>query len=189
MKLTTVAALLLFAPSLALAAPGHLAGILWSFQKAPKEGLDDVTFPFNMAKSPHHSGYYYCHQFGIKGISAVSYTGVQPRPNDAKGNSIVHGVFSTFQKGSNSSHPNCHDGADNGPGVSCSVEIIGNYDHTYNLEVKRLQGTTWRGTLIDAVTKTRTVIGEWTLPQEALKISNGYNGFLEYYPWNGQKPV
>ncbi|KAF9902357.1 hypothetical protein EC991_004989 [Linnemannia zychae] len=188
MKLTTAVSLLLFAPSLALAAPGHLAGITWSFQKYPHEGLDDATFPINMAKSPHTSGFYYAQQFGIKGIESPSYTGLQPRPNDAKGNSIVHGVFSTFQSGSNSSHPNCKNGADGGPGVSCAVEVIGDYAHTYNLEVKRVQGTTWRGTLIDSVTNTRSVIGEWTLPQKAGKLGGAYTGFLEYYPWNSRKP-
>ncbi|KAG0046164.1 hypothetical protein BGZ83_008638 [Gryganskiella cystojenkinii] len=185
MKLTTYAAAVLVTcvPSVALA----LVGVDWKFAKFPKDGVDDVTFPFNMANAPHKSGFYFAQEYTFHNVAKLAYCGVQPRPNDAKGKEIVHGVFSTFQGGSTSSHKNCHYGADSGPGVSCAVEIQGDYSHTYNVAIKNIGDTTWRGTLVDAVTGNATIIGEWTLPTGAGKISNGYMGFIEYYTWNGQE--
>ncbi|GJJ74981.1 hypothetical protein EMPS_07339 [Entomortierella parvispora] len=138
-----------------------------------------------MAKSPHVAGYYFSQMFSFHNVRDVGYTGLQPR-SDSKGNSIVHAAFSSFQNGTTTTHPNCHNGADYGPGVSCAVDIIGNYDHTYNLVVQLVQDTTWRGALVDAVTGTSTVIGEWTLPKGSGKLNNANTGFVEYYPWNGK---
>ncbi|KAI1290457.1 hypothetical protein EDD11_009348 [Mortierella claussenii] len=168
-------------PSLGFA----LVGNDWKFQNAPSDGLSDVTFPFNIANAPHKSGFYFAQQFNFNGVAQLGYTGLQPRP-DANGNSVVHADFSSFQDGTTSNHPNCHSGADGGPGVSCAVDINGDYSHTYNLVVENIGGTTWRGTLVDIVAGSSTVVGEWTLPSGAGKIVNGQVGFVEYYIWNSQ---
>ncbi|KAG0346814.1 hypothetical protein BG005_000515 [Podila minutissima] len=179
MKLTATV-LALCAPSLAFA----LIGNDWAFDNAPLDGLNDITFPFNMANAPHKSGFFFAQQFSFKNVDNFGHTGLQPR-EDKDGNSIVHATFSSFQDGTTTKHPNCHTGADGGPGVSCSVDIKGDYSHTYNLTVENTDGTTWRGTLVDE-TGTSTVVGEWTLPDGAGKIVNRQVGFVEYYIWNGQ---
>ncbi|KAF9382840.1 hypothetical protein CPB97_006912 [Podila verticillata] len=180
MKLTIAAALALCAPSLAFA----LVGCDWKFNSAPSGGLNDITFPFNIANAPHKTGYFFAQQFSFQGISDVGYIGLQPRP-DSNGKSIIHAVFSSFQRGTTSIHPNCHEGADGGPGVSCAVDIIGDYSHTYNMVVENIQGTlTWRGSLVDTATGASTTVGQWTLPAGAGKLINRQVGFVEYYPWN-----
>ncbi|KAG0055431.1 hypothetical protein BGZ83_008568 [Gryganskiella cystojenkinii] len=181
MKLTAAAVLVSLTPSLGYA----LVGNGWAFDNVPASGLSDVTFAFNMAKAPHTGGFYFAQQFDFFNVKDGGYTGIQPRP-DSNGNSVVHAVFSSFQGGTTSKHPNCSNGADGGAGVSCKVEIQGNYSHTYNLVVTNTQGTTWQGTLVDTVTGSKTVVGEWSLPQGSGKISNGQVGFVEYYIWNGQ---
>jgi hypothetical protein len=181
MKITIAAVLAACAPSVAFG----LVGNNWSFRKTPAQGLNDITFPFNIAKAPHQSGYYYAQQFNFLNVENVGYTGLQPRPN-AKGHQIVHAAFSSFQSGTTSKHPNCSNGADGGAGVSCAVEINGDYSHTYNLVVENTKGTTWRGSLGDTKTKKSTVVGEWTLPSGSGKIVGNQVGFVEYYPWNSQ---
>ncbi|KAG0284639.1 hypothetical protein BGZ96_011027 [Linnemannia gamsii] len=182
MKITAAAAILVTCvPSLALA----LVGNEWKFTKAPEAGLADITFPFNMAKAPHKSGFYFAQQFNFHGIKDVGYTGLQPR-EDENGKSVVHAAFSSFQAGATTKHRNCHTGADGGPGVSCAIDIKDDYSNTYNITVENIRDTTWRGTLINTVTKKADVIGEWTLPKGAGKIVNGQLGFVEYYTWNGQ---
>ncbi|KAF9919688.1 hypothetical protein FBU30_010665 [Linnemannia zychae] len=180
MKFAT-AILLACAPSLGLA----LIGNYWTFKTAPAGGLNDVTFSFDMAKAPHKKGYYFAQQFNFNGIKNVGYIGLQPRP-DSNGSSVIHAAFSSFQGGTVTSHPNCHTGADGGAGVSCAVDILGDYNHVYAVTVENISGTTWRGTLTDTVTNTEAVIGEWTLPSEAGKIRNWQMGFVEYFPWNSQ---
>ncbi|KAG0306752.1 hypothetical protein BGZ98_001760 [Dissophora globulifera] len=181
MKLTAAVVLASWVPSLGFG----LVGNGWKFDSAPSSGLSDVTFPFNIANAPHKSGFYFAQQFNFKNGANVGYTGLQPRP-DSNGNSVIHAAFSSFQSGTTSSHPNCSNGADGGPGVSCAVDINGDYNHTYNLVVENTIGTTWRGTLVDTMTGGSTVVGEWTLPQGAGRIINGQLGFVEYYTWNGQ---
>ncbi|KAF9135054.1 hypothetical protein BGW39_004930 [Mortierella sp. 14UC] len=100
---------------------------------------------------------------------------------DSSGNSIIHAAFSSFQGGTTPTHPNCQPGADGAPGVSCAVEIQGDYSHTYNLVVENIGGTTWRGSLVDTVTSVATVVGEWTLPKGSGKIANEQVGFVEYF--------
>ncbi|KAF9316423.1 hypothetical protein BG003_002006 [Podila horticola] len=139
-----------------------------------------------MAKAPHKSGFYFAQQFSFNNVTIIGYTGLQPR-EDKNGASIVHAAFSSFQGGTTTKHPNCYLGADNGPGVSCAVDINGDYSHTYNLVVENTEGTTWRGTMVDTVMGNATVVGEWTLPEGARKIVNGQVGFVEYYTWNGQR--
>ncbi|GJJ74921.1 hypothetical protein EMPS_07279 [Entomortierella parvispora] len=181
MKLSAAALLALCAPSLAFG----LVGNDWSFKTAPADGLNDITFPFNMAKAPTTSGFYFAQQFNFHNVTDVGYTGLQPRPN-ANGKNVVHAAFSSFQAGTTTRHRNCYQGADGGPGVSCAIDVPGDYNHTYNIEVRNIGRTTWRGTMTDMVTKRSYVIGEWTLPAGAGKLVNGQVGFVEYYIWNGQ---
>lgn len=176
---TAAALIALLAPATCWA----LVGITWKFKHEPDDGLKDVTFPINMANASHKSGFYFAQQFNFKGVMDVGYTGVQPR-KDNSGGSVVHGVFSSFQNGTTSTHRNCHDGADGGAGVSCAVDINDSYSTTYNLVVENTSGTTWRGTLVNTSSGNGTVIGEWTLPSEAGGIRSSQVGFVEYYPWN-----
>lgn len=183
MKFTAAAAVLAsFAPSLALA----LVGNSWKFLTAPTEGLNDVTFAFNMAHAPHKSGFFFAQQFSFKNEpNKVGYTGLLPG-TDLNGNNVVHAAFSSFVPGTTTVHPKCKNGADGGAGVSCGIQVKGDYDHTYKVTVENTAGTTWRGTLIDTVTGTTNVIGEWTLPNGAGKMNSGQLGFVEYFPWNVQ---
>ncbi|EFY94998.1 hypothetical protein X797_010539 [Metarhizium robertsii] len=181
-SLTTVAA---FAPQLGLA----LVGNDWSFPGRPwdgsSDGLRDITFPFNMAGASHDSGYYFAQQFNFHNVPDVGYCGIQNRPDD-NGKSIVHAVFSSFQEGTTAdiNDENCHDGADGGPGVSCSVQVTGDYSHTYLLVIENNHGTTWTGTVVNTVTGNRTRVGTYTLPYGAGGIQPRQVGFVEYYPWN-----
>ncbi|PHH90199.1 hypothetical protein CDD83_4298 [Cordyceps sp. RAO-2017] len=166
------------APALSLAI--QIALVEWVIDTSPPDGLDEVTFPINMANSPHREGYYFAQAFRFQNVNEIGYTGLQPRP-DSDGRSIIHAAFSSFQNGTTTSHSQCYDGADGGPGVSCALEIDGDYSHTYNLVVRNIRGDTWRGTLVDAVTGERHVIGQWTLPPGSGKIGGTEVGFVEYY--------
>ncbi|KAG9326621.1 hypothetical protein KVV02_006132 [Mortierella alpina] len=183
MKFTATALLAACVPSLAFA----LVGNDWKFDNAPADGLNDITFPFNMAKAPRKSGYYFAQQFNFHNVKDVGYTGLQPREDSGR-NMIIHAAFSSFQAGTTTTHKNCHYGADGGPGVSCAVDIIGNYLDKYSVSVQNVGGTTWRGTLVNDRTRRATVVGQWTLPAGAGKIVNGQVGFVEYYNWNDGKP-
>ena len=138
-----------------------LVGVTWEFPNDNSGGLQDVTFGFNMASADHESGYYFAQQFNFEGVKQVGYTGIQPR-EDKNGKSIVHSVFSSFIPGTSTSSSTCHGGADGGPGVSCAFEFEGDYSHTYNCVIENVGGTTWRGTIVDTVTGTSHVIGEYT---------------------------
>lgn len=179
MKLTAAAAIL------GATAVEANVGLGWSFTGVPSTGLTDVTFPMNMANAAHASGYYFAQQFKFQGIANVGYMGIQPREDDASGNSVVHAAFSSFQNGTTTTHPNCSNGADGGAGVSCAVDINGPYDVTYNLVVENTSGTTWQGRLVNSASGSSTVIGVWTLPAGAGGIQSSQVGFVEYYPWNG----
>lgn len=175
-SLTTVAA---FAPQLGFA----LVGNSWSFSGSPSGGLKDITFPFNMAGASHTSGYYFAQQYNFQNVENVGYCGIQNRENSG-GKSVVHAVFSSFQAGTTSDDANCHDGADGGSGVSCAVEINGDYSSTYNLVIENTSGTTWTGTIVDTSTGAKTRVGTYTLPSGAGGIKSSQVGFVEYYPWN-----
>ncbi|KAL0562965.1 hypothetical protein V5O48_019113, partial [Marasmius crinis-equi] len=130
------------------------------------------------------SGYYYAMQYNFVGLDQVGYTGIQPRPNNAAGQSVVHGVFSSFVPGTTTSDSLCHTGADGGPGVSCAVEIPSSYADTYNFVVENTGGTTWAGTMVNTATGTQTHVGSWTLPANSQGIRSSQLGFIEYYKWN-----
>ncbi|OAQ71941.2 hypothetical protein VFPPC_00019 [Pochonia chlamydosporia 170] len=136
-----------------------------------------------MAGASHDSGYYFAQQYNFQNVKDVGYCGIQNRPNSG-GNSVVHAVFSSFQAGTTTTDPNCHDGADGGSGVSCAVEINGNYDATYNLVIENTSGTTWTGTVVNKATGASTRVGTYTLPSGAGGIQSSQGGFVEYYPWN-----
>ncbi|PFH60105.1 hypothetical protein XA68_11460 [Ophiocordyceps unilateralis] len=158
----------------------------WSFDTAPAGGFDDISFPINMVNAPHARGFYFAQQFSFEGVKNVAYTGLQPQA-DAKGKPIIHALFSTFQGGSTTSDKNCHQGADGGAGVSCAIEIPASYEDTYHLKVQHVQGTTWRGYLINKSGRGAEMkIGEWTLPQGAGKLQSSQIGFVEYFPWNSK---
>ncbi|KAI0792921.1 hypothetical protein C8Q75DRAFT_587712 [Abortiporus biennis] len=162
------------------------ATIAWNVANTPSTGLKDITFPFNIANATHIAGYYFAQQFSFVNAPAIGYTGLQPRP-DQNGKSIIHGVFSSFINGTSTRDTNCHMGADNGPGVSCSVEVASDYSHTYNLVVENTSGTTWRGTMVDTVSGVQTRVGSWTLPTGIGGIRSRQLGFIEYYRWNDKK--
>ncbi|KAF9162094.1 hypothetical protein DFQ26_003868 [Actinomortierella ambigua] len=174
--------LLVCAPSLCF---GFFASINnWGFSEFPETGLNDITFPFNVANAPHTRGVYFAQMFGFQNIKESGYTGLQPQEDD-NGNSVIRGVFSSFQNGTTTNHPNCSPGADGGPGVSCGFIFPANYNHIFNMTVQNIGNTTWRGTAVDTVTKNATEIGVWTLPPESGAIVNGQLGFFEYFLWNG----
>ncbi|KAG6152109.1 hypothetical protein E4U37_004177 [Claviceps purpurea] len=181
MKLVSLSLMALAASQTAFA----LVGNGWKFSGNPSGGLRDVTFPFKMDGAAHKSGYYFAEQFNFQGISKVAYCGIQNRPN-ARGKSIVHAVFSTFQGNSTTQDKNCHTGADGGPGVSCAVDFPGSYNAVYNIVVEHVRGTTWKGTAINTSTGESFHIGSWTLPSTAGGIKSSQVGFVEYYPWNSQ---
>jgi hypothetical protein len=97
---------------------------------------------------------------------------------------VIHAVFSSFIKGSTTTDGNCHNGADGGPGVSCSVEFSGPYENAYQLEIRNTKDTTWNGTVVDATTGRRVHVGSYTLPAGTQGIKGSQVGFVEYYPWN-----
>ncbi|KAG0272712.1 hypothetical protein BGZ95_011499, partial [Linnemannia exigua] len=185
MKFTIAAILALCVPSLCLA--DGIIGSGWRFSTAPADGLNDITFPFNIANAPHARGYYFAQQFNFKNVVRAGYTGLQPRV-DFNGKSIVRGIFSSFQGGATTNHPNCHLGANTSPGVSCAVEVYGSYNHTYNLVVENIGGTAWRGSMVDDETDESVVIGEWTLPEGSGKLVNGQVGFVDYFLWSSKTP-
>ncbi|KAJ5372369.1 hypothetical protein N7517_004375 [Penicillium concentricum] len=157
-----------------------LVGHSWSVSGVSEDGIREITFPINIANAPHEEGFYFAQQFTFAGQSDVGYTGLQPQVDSSAG-SVVHAAFSSFVPGSTTTDENCSDGADGGAGVSCAVNINGTYANTYNLNVKNSEGTTWVGTLIDAVTGKETHIGSYTLPDTTRGIEGSQLGFVEYF--------
>jgi hypothetical protein len=168
-----------------VASSNALVGISWNITSGPSSGFTDVTFPMNIANAPHTSGFYFAQQFGFNGVSGLGYTGLQPRP-DSDSNSVIHAAFSSFVSGTSTNDSNCSNGADGGAGVSCSIEINGDYSHTFNLVVQKSCGQIWIGTLVDTVTGQETHIGSWSLPSGATGIESSQLGFVEYVPWNSE---
>ncbi|KAJ6490883.1 hypothetical protein C8R45DRAFT_901277 [Mycena sanguinolenta] len=164
-----------------------LVGSSWSVTNVPSTGLTDITFPLTIVEADHISGYYFAQQYGFVN-SSIGYTGLQPRPDDANGNPVLHGVFSSFIDGSTTTDENCSAGADGGPGVSCSVEWNGVYGRQYDFEVKSTGSSVWVGTAIDTVTGERIHIGSYTVSASAGGIQSSQAGFVEWYPWNGGEP-
>jgi len=159
-----------------------LVGISWNITNVPHNGLTDITFPISIAKAPHGTGYFFAQQFNFIGQQDVGYTGLQPRPN-SRGKPIIHAVFSSFIEGSTPSDTNCSDGAEGGPGVTCSVEFSAPYSNSFKLVIRNIEGTTWTGTVVDPAGE-RVHIGTYTLPGGTQGIAKNQAGFIEYSPWN-----
>ncbi|KAK7048811.1 beta-glucan synthesis-associated [Favolaschia claudopus] len=174
--------------ALAVGANAFIGIADWSMTNVPSAGLMDITFPMAILEADHIYGYYLAKQFTFINGSAVGYTGLQPHP-DGNGKSVLHAAFSSFIDGTTSTDANCHDGADGGAGVSCSVDWNGVYGRTYNLEVVyQLWSGHWVGTVVDTVTHARVHIGSYKLPSGVGGITSSQVGFVEWYPWNGGEP-
>ncbi|EYE99202.1 uncharacterized protein EURHEDRAFT_408467 [Aspergillus ruber CBS 135680] len=159
-------------------------GLSWSIANVSSSGLKDITFPMAMPNAKHEGGLYFAQQFDFVGADGVGYTGLQPMADTSNG-SMVHAVFSSFVAGTKSTDTeNCSDGADGGPGVSCAIEIPAPYSHPYNLVIKNTHGTTWTGTLVDAVLGNATRIGSYTLPAGSGGVGSSQAGFVEYFLFN-----
>ncbi|KAJ5455308.1 hypothetical protein N7475_010429 [Penicillium sp. IBT 31633x] len=167
--------------ALALLQPASaLVGISWSVENVEDAGLKEISFPMNIANATKKEGFYFAQQFNFVNQKDVGYTGLQPR-SDSNGKTVLHAAFSSFNEGTTSDSENCSEGADGGPGVSCAVDINGDYAHTYELNVKNTADTTWTGTLVDTVSGEKTEIGHFTLPSGSGGIQSSQLGFIEYY--------
>lgn len=154
--------------------------VVWSMAGVPADGMNDVTFPMTVAPTTSREhGTYYAELFNFTDSTYVGYTGLQPRP-DLDGKERIRGVFSSFMPGTVSDHPNCHSGADGGPGVSCGVDFDTVYGHTIDLKVERTAPQKWTGTAVDTVTGAAVEIGSWTVPAQGGIKGSRTSGFVEY---------
>ena len=160
----------------------------WSVTNVPSTGLTDITFPITIVDTDRTFGYFLAENFPFVGADPTGYIGLQPHPDEG-GKQVLHAAFSSFINGTTTTDPNCHDGADYGPGVSCGVDWNGVYNRTYDLEVKYAGDQLWVGTAIDTVTQERTHIGSYKVPAGVEGIASNVDGipFVEYYPWNDGK--
>jgi hypothetical protein len=164
----------------AFAVVGGNISISWRIPNAPTGGLTNITFPMTVGpETLHQSGTYFAMQFTFAG-SCGAYTGLQPRP-DLNGHARLQGVFSSFHNGATSTDSHCSNGADGGPGVSCSTQFDAVYGHEYALTVQSTGNNTWTGTATDTVTGISNPIGQYTLPSGCGNIEASQGGFVEYY--------
>jgi hypothetical protein len=162
------------APS-ALAATGGNISINWNLASAPSGGVTDITFPITVSPEvPHQDGTYYAQQFSFT-TNGMGYIGLQPRSN-LNGHERLHAAFSSFTDGTKTTDSQCSQGADGGPGVSCSTEFDGVYGHEYALTVKQTGPDTWAGTATDTVTGISSHIGEWKLPSGSGNLAGSQGG-------------
>ncbi|CAI3926916.1 unnamed protein product [Commensalibacter communis] len=168
--------------------PAGNVGFSWQIGKFVKPynntGLTNLTFRFTVNKNTlHATGTYFAQQFyfnnsGNQGNGA--YTGLQPQ-YDINGKQYLRAVFSSFIANSTTTDPNCSNGADGGPGVSCGVVFPTTYGHNYKITVKKTTGNTWSGDLQDEQTGQTVHIGSWTLPSTVSNLQTSGSGFAEYY--------
>ncbi|KHO00190.1 uncharacterized protein MAM_02113 [Metarhizium album ARSEF 1941] len=156
------------------------------WQTPSDEPLKDITFPMSMPRAPRESGYYFEQAVAFRKAPQdvkhkVIYIGLQPRP-DKDGKSIVHATFSSFfPRTTVRDGQNCRDGADNGPGVSCAVDVPSSYNDTYHLRVQANKQT-YTGTLINRSSGQTWPIGSFDLPCGVSQMMGGsWLGFVEYY--------
>ncbi|MGY0231423.1 RICIN domain-containing protein [Longispora urticae] len=160
---------------------GGNVSVSWSVPGAPSAGLTNVSFPITVSPATvHAAGTYFAQQFNFTNAGTGGYTGLQPRAN-LNGRERLRGVFSSFQSGATTTDPNCHAGADGGPGVSCGYEFDAVYGHTYTLTVARTGTDTWTGTATDTVSGVATHIGTWRNPANSGNLNAAHSGFVEYY--------
>jgi hypothetical protein len=160
---------------------GSNALLSWSIPDVPEAGLTNLTFPITINEGTERvEGTYFAQVFGFTDADEVGYTGLQPRA-DQDGRQRLHAVFSSFIAGTASSDPNCREGADEGPGVSCASDFDGIYGHEYAITVEQTGADTWSGTALDTVTGASSHIGTYTLPAGSGSLKGSQNGFVEYY--------
>ncbi|KJK75927.1 hypothetical protein H634G_08683 [Metarhizium anisopliae BRIP 53293] len=162
-------------------------GFRWKFIDGPESGLKDITFPVNMAKTSREQGYYLSQQFGFHGVRRQGHIAIQPRPDNSKGQAMIRANFTSHQAGTATCHPACQAGPGLGgaegsrDGVTCAIDVPADYAHTFNLTVENVRdANTWRGLLVDTVTRKTHEIGVWTLPSGAGDIQRSRFGFVEY---------
>lgn len=163
----------------------------WSMPDAPEVGLTNLTFPITVnAATERVEGVYFAQQYEFTNVPvssssnptfpSVGYTGLQPRA-DVNGRQRLHAAFSSFVSGTTSNDPNCSDGADGGPGVSCASDFDGVYGHQYAITVEQTGADTWSGVARDTVTGVESHIGTYTLPSGSGRLKNSEVAFVEYY--------
>lgn len=153
----------------------------WSISGAPSGGLTSLNFPITVnTGTAHVAGTYFAMQYGFTGQTDIGYTGLQPRP-DANGHQRLRGVFSSFISGTTTTHANCSNGADGGPGVSCGVDFDATYGHTYRVVVAQAGTDTWSGTVVDTNTGQQIPVGTYRLPTGSGNLKASQVGFIEYY--------
>ncbi|KAJ5115925.1 hypothetical protein N7456_000273 [Penicillium angulare] len=161
------------------------AGIEWIISKTPSTGLKDITFPISLQNAPHEQGWFFAQQFKFNGryqrINDVGYAGLQPL-KDSGSSPVIRAVFASFIDGTTTNDKNCAELVDGRQGISCSVDIKATYSNKQLIQIHNTDGTTWVATLIDSVTKARSPIGSWKLPDGAEGIQGSEIGFAEYYP-------
>lgn len=158
---------------------GGNVSVSWSLPGTPSSGLTNITFPITVRPATaHKAGIYFAQQYDF--ANGMGYTGLQPRPNSG-GKERLSARFSTFTKGATTSDPNCHEGADGGPGVTCAVDFDGVYGHRYDIKVQRTGPDTWTGTARNTVTGVSTHLGTYSLPSGSGNLKGSQGGFVEYY--------
>ncbi|OAQ58809.1 hypothetical protein VFPPC_16927 [Pochonia chlamydosporia 170] len=180
MKVQTVLALL--APTASLA----MSSFQWRFTKNTVKSVPQITFPFQIVAAAHDKQWYFASQYGFTN-KAMGYCGIQPQADGPNGQSRIRGVFSSFTAGTTTDDPNCSDGADGGPGVSCGFVFDHDYTRALNIVVEKVSGDKWAGKAVDTTTGKQTHIGSWTLPRGSGDIDlNGHSNFVERYLNNEQ---
>ncbi|MEU9126390.1 galactosylceramidase [Streptomyces sp. NPDC048506] len=166
-------------PAPAATVGGGNVSVGWSIPNTPSSGLTNITFPLTVNQATaHQSGIYFAQQYSF--ANGMGYTGLQPRENSGGGERLS-ARFSTFTAGASTTDPNCHEGADGGPGVTCAVDFDAVYGHRYDITVERTADDTWTGTATDTVTGASTHLGTYTLPAGSGNLQGSQGGFVEYY--------
>ncbi|PHH89636.1 hypothetical protein CDD83_5620 [Cordyceps sp. RAO-2017] len=154
------------------------------FKKVPRDGLNAVVFPINIAKANHSRGWFFAQAWSYGSIKNGAYVGLQPDLDGDDGHSRVRAVFSSFINGTKPTHKNCRNGADGGPGVTCNVNVEVSYSHTLRLNVSTSGGGKWTGKLVDFKTGRKWVVGEWILPSHFRGIGHMTTAFIEHWSSN-----
>ncbi|KID94396.1 hypothetical protein MAJ_09636, partial [Metarhizium majus ARSEF 297] len=161
-----------------------LCVLSWNISYVPPEGLRDISFPINLSRAPHVAGYHFAQRVKFYGQTSVAYAGLQPRQDMSSGATVLRGVFTSFINGTTTTDPNCSEGVDDGPGVSCARDFSGYHADTWDLIMTNTAGTTWDGKAVNYQNGTAFHIGTWTLPEGTGGIQGSQVGFMDYFPWN-----
>lgn len=159
--------------------PTGVVSIPYSFDNAPANGFDEMSFPIKIDEAPTRRAFYYAMQFKFVGGGNGSYTGIQPRE---PGKALV--TFSAFGNGAVPVADNCRGGADGGKGVSCSKMIDFQFKYKYMITVKRdsKDAKTWRATIRNVTSKGEPIeIGAWKPRPSSKGIQGHHGGFVEFF--------